>query len=639
MGSRYDSSGYGDSHSPDDYGYGRYSGSGMRSSDAAGGYRKVDNDPSPYSRDSYARESPRRQRRERADDEGQLDRGNLEDAPWRAFARRDSQADRLEEDQFAEEPEEQLPAEDRRPADRARLRAEAAARIAERESTPRSSRREAAPMAQDAAYEGRSEEPQEPDMKSRYSRSTSSYVAKNPSGGKNTKRTVGIAIGVILAVLLVGAGVALAYFNGIIGKMNKGVDDNARAALVQTDMAKEPFYVLLLGTDKSQQREEDNDLDGSYRTDSMMLARIDPVGKKVTMVSIPRDTLVDLGEFGYQRINAAYTCGGPALAIKAVSQLAGVDISHYAEIDFDGFAAMVDALGGVEVDVPVDIDDWTAGGSVSAGLHTLSGEEALILCRSRATYADSAAPDLMRAANQRLVLSAIAHKLLASDIATIAATVSAMSEYVTTDLALNDIIGLAQVMQGLDSADDIYTASFPTESVYIYNGATYVSQGATVPTGTVDPNIDEGYYLLPDEGEWQKMKARMEKGEPPAAGTIVDEATGTVLATAGADADDVTEKYSSVIVKNATDIQGLASRTSNNLEKAGFQNVMIGEVVGNEKYPETIVVYNDASKEYEAGLIVKAMGQGKAILNDGSYLMDTDFLVVIGDDWKSGESS
>lgn len=639
MGSRYDSSGYEDSHSPDDYGYDRYSGSGMRSSDAAGGYRKVENDPSPYSRDSYVRENPRRQRRERADDEGQLDRSNLEDAPWRAFARRDSQADRLEEEQFVEEPEERLPSEDRRPADRARLRAEAAARIAERDSAARRPRREAAPMAQDAAYEGRSEEPQEPDMKSRYSRSTSSYVAKNPSGGKNTKRTVGIVIGVILAVLLVGAGVAFAYFNGIIGKMNKGVDDNARAALVQTDMAKEPFYVLLLGTDKSQQREDDNDLDGSYRTDSMMLARIDPVGKKVTMVSIPRDTLVDLGEFGYQRINAAYTCGGPALAIKAVSQLAGVDISHYAEIDFDGFAAMVDALGGVEVDVPVDIDDWTAGGSVSAGLHTLSGEEALILCRSRATYADSAAPDLMRAANQRLVLSAIAHKLLASDIATIAATVSAMSEYVTTDLALNDIIGLAQVMQGLDSADDIYTASFPTESVYIYNGATYVSQGATVPTGTVDPNIDEGYYLLPDEGEWQKMKARMEKGEPPAAGTIVDEATGTVLATAGADADDVTEKYSSVIVKNATDIQGLASRTSNNLEKAGFQNVMIGEVVGNEKYPETIVVYNDASKEYEAGLIVKAMGQGKAILNDGSYLMDTDFLVVIGDDWKSGESS
>ncbi|MBO7701745.1 MAG: hypothetical protein J6S36_02405, partial [Eggerthellaceae bacterium] len=230
MGSRYDSSGYEDSHSPDDYGYDRYSGSGMRSSDAAGGYRKVDNDPSPYSRDSYVRENPRRQRRERADDEGQLDRSNLEDAPWRAFARRDSQADRLEEEQFVEEPEERLPSEDRRPADRARLRAEAAARIAERDSAARRPRREAAPMAQDAAYEGRPEEPQEPDMKSRYSRSTSSYVAKNPSGGKNTKRTVGIVIGVILAVLLVGAGVAFAYFNGIIGKMNKGVDDSARAA-------------------------------------------------------------------------------------------------------------------------------------------------------------------------------------------------------------------------------------------------------------------------------------------------------------------------------------------------------------------------------------------------------------------------
>jgi hypothetical protein len=75
----------------------------------------------------------------------------------------------------------------------------------------------------------------------------------------------------------------------------------------------------------------------------------------------------------------------------------------------------------------------------------------------------------------------------------------------------------------------------------------------------------------------------------------------------------------------------------------GFENVTIGEVTDGGKYPETIVVYNDPSKEYEAGLIVKAMGQGKAMKNDGSYLLDTDFLVIIGDDWKtsdkSGESS
>lgn len=66
--------------------------------------------------------------------------------------------------------------------------------------------------------------------------------------------------------------------------------------------------------------------------------------------------------------------------------MAGVDISHYAEIDFDGFKEIVDALGGVEVDVPMEINDNMAGGYVSAGLQTLNGDQALILCRARHAY-------------------------------------------------------------------------------------------------------------------------------------------------------------------------------------------------------------------------------------------------------------
>ena len=104
-----------------------------------------------------------------------------------------------------------------------------------------------------------------------------------------------------------------------------------------------------------------------------------------------------------------------------VSKLTGVDISHYAEVDMDGLSAIVDAIGGVEVEVPLEIDDEDAGGYVPAGWQTLDGEHALIVCRSRNSYVETAAaPDLMRAANQRMVLSAIAHKVLASDIATIA---------------------------------------------------------------------------------------------------------------------------------------------------------------------------------------------------------------------------
>ena len=68
-------------------------------------------------------------------------------------------------------------------------------------------------------------------------------------------------------------------------------------------------------------------------------------------MSIHRDTQVNLGEYGTQKINAAYSYGGPELLIKTVSKLAGVDISHYVEVDFDGFGTVVDRLGGIEVDV------------------------------------------------------------------------------------------------------------------------------------------------------------------------------------------------------------------------------------------------------------------------------------------------
>ncbi|MCG5014988.1 LCP family protein, partial [Collinsella aerofaciens] len=89
----------------------------------------------------------------------------------------------------------------------------------------------------------------------------------------------------------------------------------------------------------------------------------------------------------------------------------------------DGFKDIVDALGGVEVDVPMEIDDEDAGGHLDAGLQTLSGDQALILCRSRHAYDEYGDGDSYRAANQRLVLSAIAKKILSADVATMASTV------------------------------------------------------------------------------------------------------------------------------------------------------------------------------------------------------------------------
>lgn len=318
----------------------------------------------------------------------------------------------------------------------------------------------------------------------------------------------------VLALVLVGAGAAFAYYQNIEGNLHAGLDQkDLEKYLVETDLTNEPFYMLLMGTDGSSEREEDESFGGSFRTDSIILARIDPVNKKVSMVSIHRDTMVDMGEYGQQKVNAAHAFGGAALSVKTISDFAGVDISHYAEINFDGFRDIVDALGGVEVDVPVEINDEDAGGHLDAGLQTLNGEQALILCRSRNTYADSADPDSMRAANQRLVLSAIAEKILSSDVATIANSVTAISKYVTTDLDVSDIIGLAQAMRGMDTSTDFYTAMDPVTNKL----------------------IGDGWYTYSNEEEWKAMMKRMDEGLPPSEDAIIDEKTGTIVATNGQD--------------------------------------------------------------------------------------------------------
>lgn len=591
-----------------------YSGrlTGPRASDGAGSYgpQPIDEDDiAPYRREAYVRS---------ARGESSYDREE-EVRSTSQYRRADkTRRNRVEDSRRTHE---ERPSHQRRSAGAQAAAQESASRTpARRNAEPRGKEEVSYPITYPVAKEPAYEEPK---AQNRYA-DMSAEEAPAPKKRGGAKRVVAIVAAVVVVVVLVGAGVSFAYMNNISENLHSGVDQNLREALVQTDMAKEPFYVLLLGTDQSALRDELGELDGVYRSDSIMLARIDPVNKKVALVSIPRDTKVDLGENGIQKINAARAFGGPALAVETVSKLAGVKISHFAEINFDGFQAIVDALGGVEVNVPIEIDDEDAGGSLPAGLQTLNGEQALVLCRSRASYADIAAdPDLMRTANQRTVLSAIAHKLLDSDVANIANTVNAVSEYVTTDLEINDIIGIAQTMKGLDPGTDIYTATLPITSEYIVN----------------DPLVPEGWYGVVEDKEWKDMMKRMDQGLPPSEDVQIDEKTGTVIATTGGDAVDTSTKTATVDVKNGTKRDGLAATAKKQLAEYGFVRVTTGQAATQFKYPKTLIIYDNPGLAYEAGLIVKALGQGEAMQNDGTYLFDTDFLVVIGEDWGGGEAS
>lgn len=438
---------------------------------------------------------------------------------------------------------------------------------------------------------------------------------------KKRRRFVPVLVTLLVLFVLVGAG-AFAYFQVLEGNLHAGLDDDLKNVLVESDVTSEPFYMLLLGTDKSNDREASGEFGEAYRSDSIMLLRVDPVDKKATLVSLHRDTLLDMGEYGNQKLNAAYALGGASYMVETVSKLAGVPISHYAEVNFDGFKDIVDALGGVEVNVPMEIDDADAGGHLDAGLQTLDGDQALILCRSRHAYDEFGDGDSYRAANQRLVLSAIAKKVLSSDIVTMTSTVQALSNYVTTDLSITEIVAIAQALNGMDVSKDLYSAMEPTTSLYIDG---------------------DGWYEINSLDEWKAMMARVDQGLPPTEDVEIDEASGTVLATTGDGSVDPSEESDSVqaegvqsggtvVVRNGSGIDGVASEAAEKLSAEGYE-VETGNA-DDFSYEETLIVYNESSQGAEAKRIASLLGIGRTQLNYGTYDFDGDFLVVVGSDWS-----
>lgn len=285
-------------------------------------------------------------------------------------------------------------------------------------------------------------------------------------------------------------------------KMNLGVDLATRSKL-SFAIPGQPYYTLLVGTDKSEER-VDAGMD-TYRTDSIILARVDPIAGKITLISIQRDTKVDLGEYGTQKINAAYTFGGAPLLIEAVSNLAGVPISNYAEIDLDSFISVVDALGGIEVNVPVDcIDPDYTGANIKAGYQTLDGDNALKLCRARHAYDAYGAGDYYRAANQRMVLGAILKKGLSGNPINLISLIGAVSNSVTCTFLPVNITFLALRFIGFDMSENLSSGLEPTVSSY----------------------EDGVWWEVVDEDAWTTMMSRVEQGLSPYADSSEDPTAG-----------------------------------------------------------------------------------------------------------------
>ncbi|MDT5080743.1 MAG: hypothetical protein QOJ80_5380 [Mycobacterium sp.] len=147
---------------------------------------------------------------------------------------------------------------------------------------------------------------------------------------------------------------------------------------------------------------------GNGRTDTILVVHVPGFGSNTstTMVSLPRDSYVDIPGHGEDKINSAFSIGGAPLLAQTVEEATGIRLDHYAEVGFEGFAAMVDAVGGVTMCPPEPVVDPLAGIDLPAGCQKLDGRNALGYVRTRATPR----ADLDRMANQRQFMSALMHR-------------------------------------------------------------------------------------------------------------------------------------------------------------------------------------------------------------------------------------
>ncbi|MHA0858136.1 LCP family protein [Paenibacillus sp. CMAA1364] len=268
---------------------------------------------------------------------------------------------------------------------------------------------------------------------------------------KKTKRTLGLVLAaLILAVLGYAVYYFTSFYNGLEGLQKEG-DKSPFSQLQQVEAtAPEPpkwegtelVSILIMGVDG--RGLADGDIP---RSDSMMVATLDPVKKSIHLFSILRDTYVDIPEYRNDRINSAIT-HGPNTAMTAISNLLGIPIQYYVYTDFQGFIKLVDSIGGVDFYVEKDMkysskaDKHAFDIDLKKGQQHLDGDKALQYVRFR----HDALSDFTRTERQREFLKAVANKMkTTTSIMKLPSILEEVSPFVDTNLEINDMWKLANI--------------------------------------------------------------------------------------------------------------------------------------------------------------------------------------------------
>ena len=266
------------------------------------------------------------------------------------------------------------------------------------------------------------------------------------------------------------------------------------AAVGETD----PFYVLIVGNDsRTGTTEKDIEYysDGTGRSDTIMLMRVDPTTYKVGIVSIPRDTTCELNG-SKVKINETYHQNGIEGLKSAIKDLTGVQVKYYFDTTFVGYENFVDSIGGVVANVPINMSlkDIVSGSQVSLTAgddQTLDGKEALVLARQRKQYADWG--DVCRQMQNRAVVEGVIKRVAESDSASM--YIDALYAVAKSDMPKDDLAAVVEDFSKNASKISFVDGSGPYE-------------------GGTDPDTNE-WLTYRDESTWSWVINAIEQGDDP----------------------------------------------------------------------------------------------------------------------------
>lgn len=328
-------------------------------------------------------------------------------------------------------------------------------------------------------------------------------IMANEEGGARKGHPVRITILTLVALVVIAAVVAGGYIFSLASSFDGKTEKIGDAFPVESQRPQkqasneDAVNILLLGNDARGGSGETEDLEGvpnAGRSDTMMLVHVPGDRKNVYVTSIMRDTWVPIPGEGTHKINAAFSFGGVPLAVQTIEGLLDTRIDHVASVDFEGFKGLTDALGGVDVDVPVGFTSRHGNHTFKAGPTHMNGDQALGFVRERYAFKDG---DYQRVRDQQLFIKALIGKILAKDTLTnpgrISDAVDELSPYLSVDETLSaSTVGKLGLSLKSIRTDKIHFFTLPS------NGTSRSSDGQSIVLPD-DEAIDDLATALTDD--------------------------------------------------------------------------------------------------------------------------------------------